>query len=38
LTYDPSLSKGSKDSSDAGFKPSAGEEKKDSEALGNEDN
>ncbi|GJV04212.1 putative ribonuclease H-like domain-containing protein [Tanacetum coccineum] len=37
LTSDPSLSKGSKDSPDAGFKPSGEEEKKDSEDPGNED-
>ncbi|GKB19010.1 retrovirus-related pol polyprotein from transposon TNT 1-94 [Tanacetum coccineum] len=38
LTSDPSLSKGSKDSPDAGFKPSGDEKKKDSEDPGNEDN
>ncbi|GKC50792.1 putative ribonuclease H-like domain-containing protein [Tanacetum coccineum] len=37
LTSDPSLSKGSKDSPDAGFKPSGEEEKKDTEDIGNED-
>ncbi|GJU91958.1 ribonuclease H-like domain-containing protein [Tanacetum coccineum] len=38
LTYDPSLSKSSKDSPDAGFKPSGEEEKMDAEHLENEDN
>ncbi|GKB08090.1 ribonuclease H-like domain-containing protein [Tanacetum coccineum] len=37
LTYDPSLSKSSKDSPDAGFKPSGEEEKIDSEHQENED-
>ncbi|GJU44466.1 putative ribonuclease H-like domain-containing protein, partial [Tanacetum coccineum] len=38
LTYVPSLSKSSKDSPDAGFKPSGEEEKMDAEHLENEDN
>ncbi|GJT22496.1 hypothetical protein Tco_0892433 [Tanacetum coccineum] len=37
LTYDQSLSKGSKDSPNDGFKPSGEEEKKDSKDPGNED-
>ncbi|GJV50756.1 retrovirus-related pol polyprotein from transposon TNT 1-94 [Tanacetum coccineum] len=37
LTSDPSLSKSSKDSPDAGFKPSGEEEKMDSEHLENKD-
>ncbi|GJZ94529.1 putative ribonuclease H-like domain-containing protein [Tanacetum coccineum] len=37
LTYDPSLSKSSKDSPDAGFKPSGEEEKMDFEHPENED-
>ncbi|GKF50005.1 hypothetical protein Tco_0143256, partial [Tanacetum coccineum] len=37
LTYDPSLSKSSRDSPDVGFKPSWEEEKINSEHQGNED-